>query len=141
MASTICPDPDWNVDYVRNVLCGHAGDNFMKTCCEITAKAIFWKSGLKLYRDEDNMSIRTMEKKSSRFMIIFGHGDHYIAVFDGWLWQSYFNQYTVRGVPLTDDLRDAIDGIWDNENGWYKVTGVRETHPLKDKITKYFLAI
>lgn len=94
-------------------------DLFERTCCHITARAITWKLG---YRPESlrclgEVGIHTVE--SFRFCLLDFNDEHQAVLVDGVLYQSYFKEYEVRGEPLTEELRKALD-----TGDWKRMTGV-----------------
>ena len=121
MAGEIKPIVQWNRDYInahpgsdlavcKTLLHPNDPDMFVDTCCEITAMAILWKLGFtRVQPNDDVASFRDAERLSPTFMVVFDEGEHILLTHDGFVYQSYYKHYTVRAVPITEDIRACFD--------------------------------
>ena len=104
--------PAWNREYIAAhpsshlALCAktvHAADEdrFVTTCCEVTAHAILWKLGLSHSVAIEGVSLLEAERLACTVLISFDGDDHFALIHEGYIYQSFYKQHTVRADPVT----------------------------------------
>lgn len=146
----------WNEDWINTAGSNHwlascwklvheSHTMFVVTCCEVTAAAIRWKSGL---GDEwscldGDHKFEEVEKKFRIFQISIGEDwtdcQHILTIWDTHIIQSYYAHYKIDGSLITNQLRKAFNEI-SQAGSYQKVTqsqkypnGIKneKTHNLK----------
>jgi len=91
-------------------------DNFVNTCCLITAEMIRWKQ----YPNETfewtegkDMTFADILNENDFFQIYISDGfnEHAITIWDGQIIQSHYDRYTIDSAPVTPEFECAIDNI------------------------------
>lgn len=122
---------EWNHEYMKNhpnswlhmclpMLFSKAPSIFIETCCHITVAAILWKLGFDYdsFKNHGCIDFSQAEQLSSTFVILINEDDHVLLVHEGWIYQSFWKNYSCKSTEITDEIRQSfVQPTWKNITG------------------------